>query len=241
MKTAVCLLCFRPSQEWINFLATFRNYDVYICADDNSIDFCQSSIIQIPNAVCYSSGFRNLNFTLHKDITAWEKALYYFGLQDYDQVWFFEDDVFFHSEQTLLDVDSQYPSSDLLTNSGGINVEGKDTDWHWSKIKIETPPPFYCAMVCACRMSKAMLLSLKTYANKYKTLFFLEACFPTLCKQNGLMYDTPKELHTITYKKAFQSEDFNTTNLFHPVKDISLHSHLRTPGLLKKRNHKCPG
>lgn len=226
MKSAVCLLCFKPSQEWITFLSSFKKYDVFVCADDNSMDYGKG-VIQIPNLVCQINGYRNLNFTLKKDITAWEKALYYFSTRDYDQVWFFEDDVYFYSEQTLLDVDAQYPLSDLLTNSGGINIEGTDTDWHWKRISINLPPPYFCAMVCACRMSKALLSAISSYASTNGTLFFLEACFPTLCKNSQLLYDTPKELHTITYKRQFAIQEIQRQNLYHPMKNIPLHTQLR--------------
>jgi hypothetical protein len=226
MKTAVCLLCFKPSQEWIAFLSSFKKYDIFVVADDNSVTY--PGVIQIPDNLCAQNGFKNLNFTLHKEITAWEKALYFFSQLDYDFVWFIEDDVYFYSEETLLLLDNKYPKSDLLSNNYGINPDGKNQDWHWNKITINLPPPYFCAMVCAVRMSSTLISKLKDYASLHHTLFFLEACFSTLCMHHKLMYDTPEELHTITYKKQFTLHDINTNNLFHPIKNISFHHTLRT-------------
>ena len=73
--------------------------------DDNSIDykerysqFLNVNIIQIKDEECKSRGFVNMNFFINKDITSWEKAIYYFSTinTEYNKVWFFEDDVFFH-------------------------------------------------------------------------------------------------------------------------------------------------
>lgn len=226
MKIALCLLCFKPSQEWITFLSSFKKYDIFVVVDDNTVVY--PNVIQIPNTLCATNGFMNLNFTLHKDITAWEKALYFFSTQSYDYVWFIEDDVYFHSEDTLVALDDKYPTSDLLSNNYGINPEGTNQDWHWNKISIHLPPPYFCAMVCANRMSKTLLTKIADYASLHHTLFFLEACFSTLCMHHKLRYDTPEELHTITYKKQFTLQDINATSLFHPMKQLSLHATLRT-------------
>lgn len=228
MKKALCLLCVKPHPLWIQFLSDFKEYDVFLVVDDNSVEYSLPiKTIQIPDDVCRRNGFQNLNFTVGKSITAWEKALYFFSQTSYDSVWFLEDDVFLYDESTLVAIDTLYPTSDLLTNNYGENLDGKSQEWHWSKIKIELPPPYFCAMVCATRMSNTLLKKLKEYASSYKTLFFLEACFSTLCMHHHLQYDTPKELWTVMYKKQYKMEDYAKINLYHPLKDISLHSHIR--------------
>jgi hypothetical protein len=35
----VCLLCFKPNDVWIDFLAKFKHYDIFIVVDDNSKDY----------------------------------------------------------------------------------------------------------------------------------------------------------------------------------------------------------
>ena len=96
---------------------------------------------------------------------------------------------FFYDEHVLLNIDSKYDNSDLLSNSYGENTIGHKNDWHWNRIDINFPPPYYCAMVCCVRISIELLFKIKEYANKYNTLFFLEALFPTICKKYNLQYD----------------------------------------------------
>jgi hypothetical protein len=160
--------------------------------DDNSKDykrqyikFTNINIIQIDNEECKQKGFINMNFTINKELTSWEKSIYYFSTinTEYNKLWFFEDDVFFYDEQSLLYIDSKYDNSDLLSNSYGENVNGHKNDWHWHKIDIKFQPPYYFTMVCCVRMTFNLLSEIKNYANEHNTLFFLEALFPTICKK----------------------------------------------------------
>ena len=125
-----------------------------------------------------------MNFCIEKEITAWDKSLYYFSSinTEYEKVWFFEDDVFFHDEESLLNIDSKYDNSDLLSNSYYENLNGHKNDWHWDRIDIRFEPPYYCAMVCCVRISSNLLSKIRNYANEHHTLFFLEALFSTICK-----------------------------------------------------------
>lgn len=223
--TCICLICLKPDTRWIEFLSTFKDYDVYILVDDNSRDYKvldkpTMKFIQINEKDCSKNGFTHFNYIIFKKITGWDKAVYYFSVLNtkYEAVWFLEDDVFLYNEQTLLNVDVKYPRSDLLTARYIENTTGHKNDWHWSKITIHTPPPYYSAMVCACRLSRGLLEKIKEYATKYKMCFFIEALFPTLCKQNNLIYDTPSELVNIHYRKNYTVKDINTIGLYHPVK-----------------------
>ena len=234
----ICCVCFKPNDTWLTFLSTFKMYDIYIIVDDNSKDykelysnFKNINIIQINNEDCKINGFRNMNFLIFKkEITGWDKAIYYFSIMNtkYKNVWVFEDDVFFHSEQTLLNIDTQFGNSDLLSNSYGENIKGTNTDWLWHAIDIKIPPPYYCAMVCCIRLSHELLNKIKEYAKEYKTLFFLEALFPTLCKQHNLLYHTPKQFHTICWRKDYAVNEINISDLFHPIKDMNHHIHYRS-------------
>jgi hypothetical protein len=235
-KNCVCLICHKPNDIWFNFLSTFTKYDIYILIDDNSIFYKQKylkfkniNVIQINNEHCKQRGFINMNFVIKKLITSWEKAIYYFSTINiqYNHVWFFEDDVFFYNENTLLTIDSNYNHSDLLSNTYNENKYGNKTEWIWNNINIKIPPPYYSAMVCCVRMSSKLLSKIKQYANTYKTLFFLEALFPTICKKYNFQYDTPNELTTIVYRTNYENKDINKTCLFHPVKNINTHLHYR--------------
>lgn len=240
-KTCVCLICYKPNYVWVEFLSKFTKYDVYIIVDDNSKDykeqyckFTNVNIIQINNHDCRKNGFVDMNFTIAKEISSWEKSMYYFSTinTEYNKVWFFEDDVFFNDEGSLLRIDAQYENSDLLSNHYVENVSGEKNSWHWHRININFSPPFYTGMMCCVRISSNLLFKLKKYANENNTLFFLEALFPTICKKYNLQYDTPSEFKHIYYRKDFIETDINENNLYHPIKDIDKHSYYR--GLIIK-------
>ena len=85
-------------------------------------------------------------------------------------------------------------------------------------------------------MSNKLLQCIRWYATKYKSLFFLEALFPTLISHFKLSYVQPVELTTVTYRDPFfedldniKEEDQKRidTHIFHPMKDINKHKQLR--------------
>jgi hypothetical protein len=239
MKLCLCLICYKPNDVWLELLSKFTRYDIFIIIDDNSKDYkdeCSRykniniiNIIQIKDEECKKNGFVNMNFVIKKMITSWEKAMYYFSTlnTEYDRVWFFEDDVFFYNEDSFLKIDSKYNTSDLLSNTYIENLSGDKNAWHWRKIDIQFAPPYYSGMMCCVRMSSRMLSKIRNYANEYNTLFFLEALFPTLCKKYDFQYDTPSELKNIIYRKVYLDRDIDKNNIYHPVKDISKHTHYR--------------
>lgn len=236
-KICICLICRKLNDTWLNFLKQFTHYDIVIIVDDNDAiaDYSNTNtnikVIQILEKECIDAGFINVNFLTFDRVTGWEKAVYYFAngsaaTNDYDHIWFLEDDVFLFSEQTLLNIDKQYESSDLLTAPYTENLTGRK-NWHWRHLHIEFPPPYYNAMVCAMRASKALLTKVRDYAQSYKTLFFLEALFPTFCKRHNLIYDTPDELKPIVYMARYSKEDIGPINLYHPIKDLKKHVDFR--------------
>ena len=242
MKTCIAVICRKPNLIWMNFLSAITHYDVFLIIDDNTenytdlykVNFPKIQFVQISNELCPAAGFTNLNFMVHKTITAWEKALYYFSVinaSSFDKVWFLEDDVFVSSEKTLLNIDSQYPKADLLTNSFQTNNIGPQKHgWKWEGIlpNINLPLPHYNAMCCACRMSTIMLKAILKYATANKRLFFLEACFPTIAKSEKLIYKIPKELFFIQFNNTFlKHTTISSKNLYHPIKILSEHKVLR--------------
>jgi len=77
-------------------------------------------------------------------------------------------------------------------------------------------------MMCCVRLSNNILKCIKDYAEKYKTLFFLEALFPTIAIKNNLKYSNPSEFDEVTYRE-FQENNLNKINIFHPVKNLNNH------------------
>lgn len=217
----------------MNFLVQFCNYDVFIVCDKNTEDFQRIlginypkiNFIQIVGSEAAALGFTNSS---QQTVNSWDKALYYFSRinTSYDNVWLIEDDVYFHSEQTLLDIDTKFGTSDLLTNALTAKYDDMNSSsyWHWSLFSINLPEPHFRAMVCATRISKALFRHIDRYATTNKTLFYLEALFPTIAKHHGLKYDFPQELSTIEYCKVWNSDDINTSHLFHPVKNLEEHN-----------------
>ena len=235
---ALCLITFRPNEkiEYLKFLNTFNSYDIYVIIDDNignyeslKSQFKNINFIQIDDKSCLIDGFSNLSFiTLKKPVTGWDKAVYYFEKINtkYEKVWFFEDDVFFYSEETIINLDKKYKEQDILCNSS--YEEGKLNEWLWNKIKIEFKPPYFCGMMCCIRLSKKFLSCINEYATKHKTLFFLEAFFPSIAKKYGLnIIKSPEEFKTITHRNTFNLNELNQNFLYHPKKNLEFHKTYR--------------
>ena len=144
-------------------------------------------------------------------------------------MWFFEDDVYFSNEETLLSLDSKYPSSDLLTNIDGYgkNHSGDKSSWHWSRIDINMEPPYYCCCICCVRMSSDLLSKIRSYATSNNTLFFIEAMFPTVCNSSGLQVSTPPEILTY-WRRDWLDSEIVVGNIYHPVKDPEKHIYYRS-------------
>jgi len=240
-KKALCLITYDPFQKliYIDFLNNIVNYDIFVVIDKNNSDY--SDLIQkyknikfilLDNNLCLLNGYKNLNFiTFKKYVTGWDKAIYYFtNCEDkYDFVWFFEDDVFFFSDQILLDIDNKYINQDILCNcdfkEANLNI------WLWNKIKNNYyNKPYYNGMMCIVRLSNLYLSKIKEHVNKYKTMFFLEAFYPIIAKKyNMSIIISPDEFSTVTYRDYFKVKFIieNKNKLYHPIKNIEAHSYLR--------------
>ena len=244
MKNAVCLITHKPNEkkEYLKFLNKFNSYDIHVIIDDNNNkyddlkqQFTNIEFIQIENDLCINAGIMNLNFkVLRKNVTGWDKSIYYFSkkndLKQYKNIWFFEDDVYFHSEETILKIDNKYESQDILCNSSYKEENLKE--WLWGSICKDIPfkPPYSCGMVCALRLSTKYFKCINQYIDKYKKTFFLEAFFPTIAKKYDLITTTktPVEFSNIKYQTPVpKPNDVNVDYLYHPVKDISLHTTYR--------------
>ena len=233
---AICLITFRPNKIWCDFLNLFSKYKIFVVVDKKNFCLCEFknnytniTFLQTEDLKCKLNGFVDTNFALHKLISGWDKALYYFGVENknYDFVWFIEDDVFFNNEDTLVHIDNQFTDSDLLSNTVNENGSGNNNTWLWNKIKIQYSPPYYSGMMCAVRFSNRMMKCINNYAKAHNTLFFLEALFPTIAIKNKLKYNTPNEMTNIIYRHNFKEENIDKNNLYHPVKNVNKHIHFR--------------
>lgn len=251
MATVACLITHKPNEKYLNFLNTFVHYDVFVIIDDNETNYDslreqypKLNLIQIDNKKCDTTGFKNVNYLgIVKTISGWDKALYYFAHENnnYSNIWFFEDDVFFYNEATLVHIDETYENIDLLMNQTferdttykNINQIMKQTFERdnkidlWKYIHINFPPPYYIGMVCICRMSRRVLESIQRYATEIGYLFFLEALFPTMTIRNCYSILHPIEFADVLYKGTLTIDISDKDKLFHPIKDMELHMKIR--------------
>uniref|UniRef100_A0A6C0B293 Nucleotide-diphospho-sugar transferase domain-containing protein n=1 Tax=viral metagenome TaxID=1070528 RepID=A0A6C0B293_9ZZZZ len=236
---AICLITFQPNKTWCDFLNLFNQYKIFIIVDDNNFDlsdfinnYNNITFIKVDNDKCKLNGYIDCStsFTINKLISGWDKALYYFGIEEkkYDYIWYMEDDVLFYNENTIINIDNQYINDDLLSNTFEINSDGNKNTWLWKLINIQQySPPYYKGMMCCVRFSKKMLSCINDYAYKYKTLFYLEALFPTITIKNNLKYSNPVEFNKIYYRHNFKGEKVDMNIFYHPVKDLNKHISFR--------------
>jgi hypothetical protein len=234
MNSAICVVTLRPDELWCEFLNDFINYDVFIVVDDEKFDTTQLqnkykkiNFVQLTEKECGDFKRANLLF-LRRFVTGWDKAIYWFCKQQYEKVWFIEHDVFFYSEETLIQIDKKFPEEDLLSKRYVTNQNGNLDIWHWRKFNIEFDPPWYRTMVCTVRASNNLLKCIENYVYENQTLFFIEALFPTIAIKNELDYKTPEEFNEIYFRKEFDKENIKHNQLYHPLKNPEQHFSLRT-------------
>jgi hypothetical protein len=233
----LCIITNNPEKRWCVFLNEFKNYKVYIIVNNNDYDLSEYItnyknivFIKINENKCISSGYTKCEFS-DKLINGWDKALYYFGVENknYEFIWFMEDDVFFHNEDTLIQIDNQYTNEDLLSNLYYANTDNiKEHSWKFDDINIEYSKPYYSGSMNSVRISNEMMECINYYATKNDTLFYIEALFPTIAIKNNLKYITPNELINIKQIKNYERKDINKNNLYHPEKELNIHIYYRT-------------
>jgi hypothetical protein len=244
-KHAIAVICLYPDVIWMEFINKITNYDIYLVIDDNTKNYNNIHketypniyFVQIDNDECIKCGFQKISHTAerYERLTAWDKVLYFFSCinNSYENVWIFEDDLFFHNEKVLIDIDNKYPTSDLLSADLTLNGEW----YHYGQLYNpiynnidelkKDNANLYHGLMCACRVSNQLFMRLKEFASKHTFLFFIEMCLPTLAKYNGLVCETGDVFSKIFYRHDFSKEDINKTDFFHPVKDINLHLEYR--------------
>ena len=236
-KNAFCLLVRQPNIIWLDFLNTMiDDYDVFICVDilDNYSEFKNKynniTFIEINDDTCLKSNYINSSY-LFKQVISSDRALYYFNYinNNYNHIWFCEDDVYFDNVNIIKNLDNKYPNADILSNEVSFNNNGDLTTWyHWYTINNTFSLPWASAMICLVRLSNNLMKKLDEYIIKNKQMIFIETMFHTLAIHNGMIIDTPEEMTRITLDYWSNEEIINNKNyIYHPVKNIENHLILR--------------
>lgn len=234
----ICLLTRKIDPIWLDFLQGFSKYRIIIVVDDNSENYAEQNkntnvkIVQLSNEICREHGYTNCNSCVgFNEIISWDKALYYFNHMDVDNdgdIWFIEDDVFFMDEDTLVNIDKQYPTSDLLTSFHETNHSGEMYSWnHWVNVVGRIDLPWSHSMVCACRMSRRLLGAVDEYVKKRGQLYFIESIFNTLAQHHNMQIDNPIELSTVHWNTNWDKNNIDDTKVYHPFKNIEDHMFIR--------------
>lgn len=242
-KNAVCILSRYYNQNWINFLKTFKHYDIYFVVDDNTVFFKsvinKITIIQIDDEICRNANYyKSSSWSNLKDVVSWDKALYYFNRinKNYDNVWFLEEDVFLHNEDLLLKMDDEYNNCDLLCAFNEINETGDiRAGWnHWVNVIHRIGTPWAHSLISICRISRRLLTKVDDYL-KDRHFMFIEALFNTLAIQNNYSINHPYELKsTITYNKLWVYDEIEPDKIYHPIKKVEDHTIIRIKNGINK-------
>jgi hypothetical protein len=227
-----------PPAELYAFAAQLQNdtYDVYVVVDDNNArppaDAHKVQIIQLDERVCAQAGFHgSLLYNLKKPC-ARDKAMYYFSTKPkpFKHLWLLEEDVFVPSVKTLAALDAKYPTGDLLCKEFHHLIHMPrdfQPGWHWAWLKpqIHCPLPWAATMICAARLSAALVRTIGQYAAAHRRLFLDEALFPTLALQAKLDIVCIPELQHINFKddSCVDIHNMQKTCLYHPVKNQAMH------------------
>jgi len=250
MKNAICIVSKEPARQWMEFLKDFVHYDVYIVfhhgnpetVEDFKEKYPTIHFVTFSEEECIQNGFQNSSHMENSSLNfgrviAWDKALYLFSKIEtgYDHVWFLEDDVFFCGETTVANLDQEYPDADILCPNKNPEPKEGEWAWFWPAIHIPFPGPYFHSMICSVRLSRALLSHINTYVQRYGTLFFIEAMFPTMASHHGLQYTICDKLKSY-WRKEWAEDEINNTDICHPVKDLEKQAKFRA--VYKDRIHK---
>ncbi len=231
----LCFLTVRPPRLFYDFVCRLASeaYPVFITIDDYSYNIPgveddksekeHVTILKIDRAECEAAGFKGAVITMGGKACSRDKALFFFSRRfiEWEHVWFIEQDVFIPTEETITKIDRENPTGDLLVRQHKIVTEIGDSWWfRYLAGQITFPPLVAISMICAIRVSRALMVAIDRYASEHGTLFLDEALFNTLALQNSLSVATPRALRKIDYKTKWGSSDVDGSTLLHPVKDI---------------------
>ena len=197
------------------------------CMNDNppdGIDFVKDEVLR-------AEGFWGINRVdwIKREITAWEKALYYFCKIETapEYVWFIEDDVFVPHINLISEIDEKHPDADLLSKQHFSKDESPSWFcWNMQEHKL-IEGPHYQSMCCAVRISRRLLMAIQEFAKEKGELIFLEFLFNTLAAKKGFKVECPKALKFIHFKEQQNHFGFNRNYMYHPIKNYKIHPLLR--------------
>lgn len=245
MKNCVCIVCRVPNQIWLDFLNDIPG-DVFIVINDhidlNTFKPGKVRIVEIDTNECFRNGFNHANRVAQSEsdirlgfvhlpfpeVTAWDKALYYFCNlnHDYDNIWFCEEDCLIYARNLFERMNSQHENTDLLVKENNLNFE--KPRWCWNHVRPFLSEPNGFSFVQACRLSRKLLSLVNYTARRLNRLVIIETLFNTLAMQNNLSMRHPPELSLLHWDRNLNSVDRLDPNfIYHPVKDINLHAILR--------------
>jgi len=244
MSIAFCLLCRRPSKSWLSFLDNLQSttqYKVIVICDDNTYDSEEYNtsvrIIKYETDTVKSAYYTHACFaSMGSFIIAWDKAIYHFCEveKEYDYVYFVEDDVFIPSIESIQNIQEKY-TDDLLCHcdngffekdKGDINV------WNWRHANGALNLPWYASMVCAIRVSNALLRSVQRHVQLLRRIPFIEILWNTLAHQNKLSVRIIQEFEYIIYNPSSLDyknyiEILKKGQWLHPMKEMEEHDEIR--------------
>jgi hypothetical protein len=106
-------------------------------------------------------------------------------------------------------------------------------EWpHWHLAAGIVNPPLASSMVCAVRVSLALVRLVGRLAATRGRLLFCEMLFNTLALQHGLAVKTPAALSGVVWRqpKYTISYAYRPERLYHPLKDLGLQARIRERG-----------
>jgi hypothetical protein len=242
-KKAICILSVNANNETFSFAETLKNdsYDIYICIDNNNsilpdFDTSKITIIRFYDNECENNYFTGSVVYTHDRACSRDKALYYFCSinNNYDYIWFLEEDVFIPTKNTIQRIDNIYinTNADILSAFNDIKLSYDDPNcayWqHWWRNENKIKYPWAHSMISAIRVSKKMLECISNFVKINKYLLFDELLFNTIAIQNNLIIETPSELSNIVFSfNDIIPTTINSNFLYHPIKNLLKQNELR--------------
>jgi hypothetical protein len=170
-------------------LPIYANYDFYVVSDDNNQDinsyasrYPRIRFVQVKDSVCFTTGYINMNYSIKKTPTAWDKSFYFFTFvkPDYNFVWFVEDDVFVPNPDAIWNIDQKYAGADgdcveetamdLLVRMNNRNDDPNNPNWNWHVARGKIDLPWFQGFIPTCRVSRRLLFKIRDYvAGKFES------------------------------------------------------------------------
>jgi len=232
-ETVVCLMCVCPNDIVLSFAKKIsKSYAVYIICDDiycSTAEESYATFIKISDEEVTQANYTKSNVAINKVPSAWDKALYYFCVKDTSSsyVWFIEEDVFVPRVSILTEMDNKYPDADLITKQNVTRADDPAFDW-WFDAEGYLEEPYYRSLVCASRLSRALLKKISEFVREHRRLIFIEIMFNTLVAKNKMNLAMPEELSAIIWRHNWNENIVDENHLYHPVKDLNQQKKYRT-------------